>query len=300
MRMFERIGLIALIAGLGTLPSLPAASQSLFFGGGSARADTHFYSYAPAVNYAPDLKPARAKKTLSAEEKLYRRGYRAFADKDYDQARKHWKKASKAGHVMATWRLGNIYRQGLGVKTSHVRAFKYYKLVARAHEDTGVYTLRTTVTVDAIVRLGHYYRAGIRKSSVKPRPKRAFALYQLAATHYGHSGAQYALGGMYIKGHGGKKSTARGMRWYVLAARKHHTLAQTALGDIYWDGKLVKRDRAEALKWYLLARKSADAGANPDFVRRVDDIYKQIDDADKARVDRSVNAWLRRYPSRRR
>lgn len=256
---------------------------------------TPFYSYAPATNYAPTI-PSVKNTKQKQEADPYHQGKIAFGKGNYKLARKLWRPAAKAGHLFAGWRLANMYRLGQGTKVNHAKAFKHYKRVAQRHINTSDYVARTRVTVDSVVRLADYHRLGAKGTKIKIDHKRAFALYQLAATHYGHSRAQYALGLMYMNGQGVKKNTARGIRWLLLSARKHNPNAQVALGEIYWKGQSVRQNKARGLMWYILARDSSSQEKQLDIDERILGYAKQVDDESRDNAKKSASLWRKKYP----
>lgn len=263
-----------------------------------------FFSYAPAMNYAPSLpkiKPNAAKAADDGAE-AYEEGRKAYLEGDFDLAREFWEEAANGGHLYAQWQLANMYRKGIGgVKINHEKAFKYYARVARHYRDDDFDRTRLRVAVDANVWLAHYYRTGIKNTKIKARPKRAFELYTLAATatRPGHSDAQYALGLMYVTGLGVKKNVGRGMRWYFIAAQKHHTGAMMALGDLFWTGKNVGKNKIKAMMWYVLAKNSARESEALMIQERLNNISGELDDKSRKRAELAARKWETRYPFRR-
>jgi exopolysaccharide production negative regulator len=276
-----------------------AGAQSLpFLTGGTGNVSGTFYSYAPARDRDTTVLPGLRLKRLERSKDPYYQGLKAYLANDFKRARKLWKKSAAKGHLFAQWRLANLYRFGKGTKVNHRKAFKYYRQVARQHINDGGNLNRLQVTVDSIVKLGHYYRKGIQKTKIKADPKRAFALYQLAATHYGHSGAQLALGQMYINAKSVKRQTARGIRWINLAARKNNAQAQAALGNIYWSGKYVRKNQRRALTWYILASQSANKDEFVAINEQMIVFAGQLSEKTREKARRVALAWRKKRPLR--
>ena len=277
-----------------------AHAQTLrFLTGGTSNVEGPFYSYAPANNAGPSVVPSLKLKPAKRAKHPYYQGLKAYLANDFKRARKLWKQSAAKGHLFAQWRLANLYRMGKGVAANHAEAFKYYSLVARQYNDNEQSLSRLQVTVDAIVKLGHYYRTGVAKTKIKADPNRAFALYQMAATHYGHSGAQLALGEMYLKGTTVQKQTKRGVSWIILAARKNNAQAQVALGNIYWVGKYVVQNKRRALTWYMLASQSARKHEADAINEQMIVIAGQLSEKMRDKASRSAKAWRKKYPLRK-
>ena len=261
---------------------VPESSQSVF------------HSFVPP----PVAKLDSAAATPEADLKAYRDGSKAYEQGDFATAQKNWEALAERGDVFAQWRLGNMYRNGLGAPVNHAKAFKYYKMVAAQHEDVGRYTAKTRVTVDAIVQLANYYEAGLKDAGVARNVAYAQKLYHGTATHFRHPGAQYQLGKLYLSGEGVTKSIPRGLRWLNLAAQKGYAPAQAALGDVYWDGQGVRSDRSQGLMWYMLAQENADPAREQPIIERFHELLAAAEEKDRQRAQSLVGVWNERYPDK--
>jgi uncharacterized protein len=58
-------------------------------------------------------------------------GMDAFKRKDYKIAFEKWKPLAEEGHDDAQFKLGKLYREGLGVDLNYVEAYKWYYIVAK-------------------------------------------------------------------------------------------------------------------------------------------------------------------------
>jgi len=58
-------------------------------------------------------------------------GMEAFKRKDYKIAFDKWKPLAEQGHDDAQYKLGKLYREGLGVAQDYVEAYKWYYIVAK-------------------------------------------------------------------------------------------------------------------------------------------------------------------------
>jgi len=58
-------------------------------------------------------------------------GMEAFKRKDYKIALDKWKPLAEQGHDDAQYKLGKLYREGLGVEQNYIEAYKWYYIVAK-------------------------------------------------------------------------------------------------------------------------------------------------------------------------
>lgn len=239
--------------------------------------------------------PPNAQRDLAPASPGFVRGFRegrdAYRDGKFGVARKFWEGAAQGGDLFSSWQLANMYRLGRGVPVNHAKAFAYYAKVAAEYRVTPIVTPRTRITVDAIVRLADYFRTGIKKTNIRQDPVRAYRLYHMAATHFGHPRAQFMLGEMYLRGEVVKKSIGRAMRWYLLAARKRHAPAQAALGRLYQRGEGVRKDTARALMWYTLAKENMRRSGDLRIAESYEVLYEASDTKQRDKVKKLVSAW---------
>lgn len=236
--------------------------------------------------------------TPESDLEAYRDGIDAYRKGNYAGARKKWARLADGGDVFAQWRLGNMYRTGLGVDKSSARAFKYYRMCAEQHKETTRYTEHTRVTVDCYVRLARYFESGVKAADIRKNVPHALKLYKFTATHFGHPGAQYSIGRMYLKGTGVAKNVSKGLRWLNLSARKKYAPAQAALGEVYWSGKGVRVNRAKGLMWYMLAQQNADPDLQAPIIDRFQALYSSTDGEERSKAETLVSGWNKRQSSR--
>ena len=58
-------------------------------------------------------------------------GLGAFKQKDYRVAFEKWEPLAEQGHDDAQYKLGKMYREGLGVSQNYIEAYKWYYIVAK-------------------------------------------------------------------------------------------------------------------------------------------------------------------------
>lgn len=145
--------------------------------------------------------------------------------------------AAEQGHDEAQYRLGNMYRTGIGVAPDFETAIHWYELAAEQGNANAQY------------HLGDMYREGL---GVAPDFEKATHWYELAAEQ-GNANAQYHLGNMYRKGLGVEPDLDLAACWYRFAAEQGLVQAQLNLGDMYRNGLGVAQDLEEANRWYRRA-----------------------------------------------
>ena len=105
---------------------------------------------------------------------------------------------------------------------------------------------------DAFVAVGVYCLSGIPNSDVGPDRRRAYELFQYAATTFANPNAQYNLAHMYmIGGSGLAKDSVAALRWLALAAKAGHPPSEALLGHMLFVGDAAPNQRARGL---MLAR----------------------------------------------
>ena len=280
-RSLGAAAVVGLLASL--LPVLPASTQD------TTTADAQFHSFVPAPAQRQGFKSSTS---WQDEMERARTAYRA---RDFVAARTHLEAALENGNSFAAWHLGHIWRLGLGVEPDHSKAVSYYRKVAMSYDPLEPRPGALDMMVDALVRLGDYYRDGNEAAKIAGDPTRAYRLYTAAAGH-GHPGAQFGLGLMYLKGIGVRQNASHAMKWMMFAARKRFAPAETMLGDLYWDGTVVERDRAQAIKWYMLASETAGRDVNSHIVDRLESMMAEASDSERLSGRMGAELWSDRFP----
>jgi len=277
---------LALLGGTAASTISPGAAQEID-GCGS-----QFYSFVPAK---PESElPKLGDVSLWRDDMMMAKQF--YAEGDYVRAREHLEKASKAGSLIATWYLGDMYRTGKGVTVDTGKSFTYYRQVALAYDSEQPNRRLMRITVDALVRVADIYRDGAPNDSIHKDPVRAYNLYSTAAGH-GHPAAIYAIGVMYLKGQGVKKMPDQGIRWLMRAARKRYAPAEAMLGDLHYDGIHVKQDKAKAVMWYTLARQTARPDSFPQIISRFDTLLDEVSEEERSSGQALAVQWSEQYPA---
>jgi TPR repeat protein len=135
-----------------------------------------------------------------------------------------------------------------------MRAFEYFRDLAKAHAYDPPGTSQARFVANAFVTLGHFYLEGIPNSAITVDPSIAHEMFRYAASYFGDPDAQYNLGLLYLDGRGVPKDAIQAARWFRLAADKDQRSAQASLGAMLFKGQDVARQAALGLAWLTVAR----------------------------------------------
>jgi TPR repeat protein len=187
----------------------------------------------------------------------FRSGAASLKAGENDKALSALQYAADQGYAVAQWKLGRMYAAGDGVPRDELRAFQYFSRIANTHAEDSPQLPQSRFVANAFVQLGHYYLAGIPDTAVKADPVRSREMYTYAASYFGDSDAQYALGKLLLDGTGGVKDPKQALRWLNLAANKGQARAQALMGHVMFKGDVVPRQAARGLMWLTLALEGA-------------------------------------------
>ena len=154
------------------------------------------------------------------------------------------------GDAEAQFRLGRMYRHGLGVPQDFQEAVKWYRKAA----DQG--------NAEAQFRLGMLYEfgRGVPRDFVQ-----AVKWYRKAADQ-GNAKALIRIGQMYAHGQGVPRDSVQAAKWYEKAAAQGDLEGQLALGASYENGFGVPKDYVRAYMWFNLAAASENDDVQKLFI----------------------------------
>jgi len=156
--------------------------------------------------------------------------------------------ASK-GVVAAQYRLGRIYREGVGVAQDYLKAEKFFRQAALQSHSLSCYDL------------GGLYMGGL---GVKEDAKEAYKWWGKAAGQ-GLPLAQLDMGILLVKGDGVPKDNAEAYKWLTLAARAEDSTVQSRANKVRNELSRVMKG-GEILEGLRRARKfkPVDSGKKPE------------------------------------
>jgi hypothetical protein len=253
------------------------------------------------VGVAPEAAPGLGVGVERATAfQAFKRGSQALQAGDTKAGLEELNYAARNGDVMAAWKLGHMYADGVdGVKQNDQLAFQYFRNLADSHADEVTCTREAHLVANAFVVLGGYYLAGIPSSNIKPDAVRAHEMFNYAASYFGDSEAQFRLGRMLLDGQGSPKDPKVAVRWLSLAAGKGHYEAQAWFGSILFKGQYVPRDAARGLMWLTLA-KDAASPKETWITDQYNAALKQATDGERAVALVHVERWIEQSRSGRR
>lgn len=237
------------------------------------------------------------------------KGNVAYTASNFAEALVLYKKAAEQGDAQAQYKLGDMYRKGLGVEVDLKKSNTWYKSSTdlyrkeaekgdrnAQHELAWAYSNGLGVeqnsetaiawyiksseqgNIDSLLKIADLYQYGF---GVKKDTSQAFNWYRKASERYrkdaieGDPLAQTELGKMYSRGKGVNFDTAQAVSWYRKAVEQGFADAQYNLGVMYNKGKGVKEDLA---KVYALWHKAAEQGHDSAQIHLAHKYYEKGDD----------------------
>ena len=205
------------------------------------------------------------------------------------------------------YKLGNIYKNGIGVEVDLKKAFNHFSNGAMLeHAESMFEVVSFLADLDKETKIILYQKAA-QKGSAAAHYIIGVLLgeddldhkneivqihhYKLAAAR-DFLPALYNLGWLYQNG--GEKiiDYRQAIFWYELAANKNHLSAMNNLGEIYHLGQGVETNKNEALKWFILA--ANDEFNDPQL--RIAEIRLTISAADYLKAINEANTWISDRP----
>ncbi|KAF9153948.1 hypothetical protein BG015_002254 [Linnemannia schmuckeri] len=198
-----------------------------------------------AKNVARTMMNARLgdNKALVALGDMYRDGL--GVRQDYKAAMAQYKKASDQGYAEAQCNIGLLHHDGQGVTKDFHEAMRWYTKAANQGYARAQHFI------------GHLYHYG-------QGCKRSYydaTIYYVKAANQGFALSQCRMGYFHQKGWHVKQSHSLAMKWYLKASDQEHADAQYNVGYLYHQGFGVAQDHSQAMDWYLKAAKKGHAVA---------------------------------------
>jgi TPR repeat protein len=266
MRMFTRIGALALLLTLAAGSAGPAAAAGMTFASPSAAVE---------------------------------QGIGAYKAGHYQLAEPALKFAADAGDFFGQYYLAQLYSDNNSAYTNHGKAYKL--LVGIVDENANADPdddKRAPYVGKALTAVAGYTRRGLSEIGLVPNAERAAKFYRDAATFFRDSDAQFELAKMHLKGEGVAQDQRLALHWLSTLTQEGHAGAQAFLADLLWRGKDVAKDEKRALALIQVAVANA---ADRDRIW-IEDIYQNIfcgaSSGIRADADGLVAVWKRLYSPR--
>jgi hypothetical protein len=209
-------------------------------------------------------------------------GIEAYRTGDVGGAVGEWEKAAEGGHPMAAYLLGQLYEQGRGVEQSPSKSFEYYKMAAAAGQ------------AQAGVKVGLIYRDGNKQLGIKKNYEKAIRSFEKGALQSWPE-SQYYLADMYRRGLGVPVDRTEGLRWLILASKKHYAPSMVELARIHFEGEGVNADRVLAWSYVELASRFADQVEGKKVNATMDKYGKRMKPGEKEAATKLADEWMARY-----
>lgn len=180
-----------------------------------------------------------AAQTLIGE--LYRQGL--GVKKDQEIAFSWFKLGADNGNREAAFQLGFMHLDGIGTKKNKKEAAKYFSIAAEQNHVLALYNI-------GLMRL---------TGEVLEKNFEIAAAALLKAAKLGNHDAQFAIGELYREGRGVKKDEILATIYFGQAARGGHDTAQIEYATRLLNGIGIRKNEDDAARWFLINARAGNA-----------------------------------------
>nr|WBF70221.1 Sel1-like repeat-containing protein [Megavirus caiporensis] len=230
----------------------------------------------------------------------------------FDALFKNVKLAAKNGDSMAQCNLGQMYRNGLGIKKNTQKAIKWITKSVNKNNKFGQFGLAkfyengdgVFIDIDKAIKLyeqaacqnlsyAQYSLGRLYENQCPPDYILAFKYYQQAANQ-NYSYAQYCLAICYNYGHGIPLDYQMAIHWLILAIDQGLNSAKIELADMYVKGLGVKKNYHKAFELLNSSIYNDGTGDPDDFyaMSLLASMYKYGQGIEKD-INRAIYLYLR-------
>ena len=196
-------------------------------------------------------------------KKLFRFYLKKKKEGEDDEALDVLQYAADQGNQTARWKLGRMYEHGDSVQRDPAKAYHFYKQIADNYGEARPNTPEWAITGQAMVELGHFYRAGIPEAGVTPNQNEARVMFTTAAMYFRDPDGQFELGRMLVEEGRSAEEARQGIRMLELARQKGHVGALAMVGYELVQGEYVLQDVVRGLAMLTKAADRAPADMKP-------------------------------------
>jgi len=179
---------------------------------------------------------------------------------------------SRSGNAEASYHLGMLYNNGLGVQQDNRRALELFRASAEAGDPLGAY------------KLGCYY-AG--QFGVIERNEAQALRYKRIAAEAGYSLAQLDVAILYHQ----RGDHVQALRWFEAAAHQGIPQALYNLSVMYRDGQGAPASRARTYAFFRLAQQ-AQGSISPTARQTIRDLREQLTASEHAEAESIASGWV--------
>lgn len=174
-------------------------------------------------------------KEKSVYDDLFKKGHKAYGEKEYKNALKWYQKASEKGDGLAAYMQGRMFYNGEGVKQDYNKAYNFYQqAVANGIEH-------------ANYNLGIFYLKG--RQQKKDLYKARILFEKAFEADPNNTDLLFILADMYGFGEGGSKDTSKKLDFLTRSSEMGHSESQLHIGLEYLKGEIVDKDQDKAFEW---------------------------------------------------
>ena len=182
--------------------------------------------------------------------------------------------AARSGDGEASYHLGMIYNNGIGVKQDAKRAFAHFNRAAEAGDPLGAY------------KVGCYY-AGQFQGIVAVDHEQALR-HKLKAAEAGYQLAQLDVAIIYAR----RKSYGPALEWFEAAAKQGDAQALYNLSVFYKDGLGAAPSRPKMHAFFRLAHIAARGNVSEGAQKQLDEIAAAMNPEERAEAERIGASWV--------
>lgn len=249
-------------------PGPTAMAESL-----SRKEANNCYMLFTIKNYRQALEACREPAQLGDSRAQHHMASLALINRDQETAAAWATRSAAQQFPPGQLLLGNLYKEGQGVRKDTVQALKLMQQAA----DSGL--------PEALYELGIAHQQGMGGEAGAARAVQ----YLTQAANQGHLPAHLALAALFET----ENQPDKALAWLVQAARKGSAKAQFRLGDHYAKGRNGAADNSEAYFWYSLALLNGESRAKPEVDRQTALLTSTQLDAAHARIQSGLNGQWR-------
>lgn len=175
--------------------------------------------------------------------------------------------AARSGNAEASYHLGMLYNEGIGVQRDNARALELFRSAAEAGDPLGAY------------KLGCYYAGQFGVI----RPNEDLALrHKLVAAEAGYMLAQLDVAIIYYT----RENYAEALRWFEAAGRQGDAQSLYNLSVLNREGRGTAPSRPRAHAFFRLAHLASRGSVTPGAQETLDEMFAEMDAQERAEAQR--------------
>jgi len=180
---------------------------------------------------------------------------------------------ARSGNAEASYHLGMLYNNGLGVAQDNARALELFRAAAAGGDPLGAY------------KVGCYYAGQF--GVIEPDEEQALR-YKLVSAEAGYSLAQLDVAIInYSRG-----NYPQALRWFEAAARQGHAQALYNLSVMYQDGQAGSPSRARTYAFFRLSQLASRGSISSNAQQTLDELWAEMNATERAEAEQIGSRWV--------